>query len=125
MISIGTILKNIDNSGAKTVKCIGGFSGYKQRYAFFGNIVTVSVQKLRAKRKSFVKVKKGQVLQALIVRTKKISAKTSNLSFFDNSAILLNKQQKMLGTRIFGALPKSLRYTKLLRITFLARGLII
>jgi large subunit ribosomal protein L14 len=125
MVQVGTILKSVDNSGAKTVKCIGGFSGYKQRYALFGNIITVSVQKLRVRRRTFVKVKKGQVLQALIIRTKKNLKNSTSLSFFENSVVLLNKQKKLIGTRIFGSLPKNLRYTKFLRITFLARGLII
>lgn len=124
MIQIGTNLKSIDNSGAKTVKCIGGFSGYKQRYASFGSIITVSVQNLRAKRRTLVKVKKGQVLQALIIRTKKVLNHPLNISFFENSVILLNKQKKLIGTRIFGSLPKNLRSTKFLRLSFLARGLI-
>lgn len=125
MIQVGTNLKNIDNSGAKIVTCIGCLSGYKQRYASFGDIITVSVQKLRKRRRTLVKVKKGQVLQALIIRTKKVLTKSSNLFFFENSVILLNKQKKLVGTRIFGCLPKILRYSKYLRVTFLARGLII
>lgn len=114
----------MDNSGAKTVRCIGVFSGYRQRYASFGDVITVSVQSLRAKRRTLVKVKKGQVLQALIIRTKKFLKCSLNLSFFENSVILLNKQKKLIGTRIFGSLPKNLRYTKFLRLSFLARGLI-
>jgi large subunit ribosomal protein L14 len=125
MIQVGTKLKNIDNSGAKTVTCIGCLSGYKQRYASFGEIITVSVQKLRKRRRALAKVKKGQVLQALIVRTKKVLVKSSNLFFFENSVILLNKQKKLVGTRVFGSLPKILRFNKYLRIAFLARGLII
>lgn len=125
MIQVGTHLKNIDNSGAKIVTCIGCLDGYKQRYAMFGDIITVSVQKLRKRRRTLVKVKKGQVLQALIIRTKKALSKASNLFFFENSVVLLSKQKKLVGTRIFGSLPKSLRLSKYLRITFLARGLII
>lgn len=125
MIQVGTSLKSMDNSGARIVKCIGGFSGYKQRYASFGDIITVSVQKLRTRRRTLVKVKKGQVLQALIIRTKKALSKSSNILFFENSVVLLNKQKKLIGTRIFGSLPKSLRFSKFLKITFLARGLII
>lgn len=125
MIQVGTNLKIIDNSGAKIVKCIGSLKGYKQRYAFFGSIITVSVQKLRTKRRTLVKVKKGQILQALIIRTKKSSRLPATFSFFENSVILLNKQKKAIGTRIFGSLPKTLRYTKFLKLTFLARGLIL
>lgn len=125
MIQVGTNLKNIDNSGAKSVTCIGCLAGYKQHYASFGDIITVSVQKLRKKRRTLVKVKKGQVLQALIIRTKKVLSKASNLFFFENSVILLNKQKKLVGTRVFGSLPKILRFSKYLRLTFLARGLVI
>lgn len=126
MIQVGTKLKNIDNSGAILVTCIGCLSGgYKQRYAYFGDIITISVQKLRKKRRNLVKVKKGQVLQALIIRTKKTLTKASNLFFFENSVILLNKQKKLVGTRVFGSIPKILRFSKYLRVTFLARGLIL
>jgi len=120
------VLKNIDNSGAILVTCIGCLSGgYKQRYAYFGDIITVSVQKLRKRRRTLVKVKKGQVLKALLIRTKKKLAKRSNLFFFENSVILLNQQKKLIGTRIFGSIPKILRISKYLRVTFLARGLIL
>jgi large subunit ribosomal protein L14 len=125
MIQIGTNLQTVDNSGAKIVKCIGGFGGYKQRKVSYGAIITVAVQKLRVKRRTLVKVKKGQVLQALVVRTKKVLNSSSSVLFFENSVVLLNKQKKLIGTRIFGSLPKSLRYTKLLKISFLARGLIV
>jgi large subunit ribosomal protein L14 len=125
MIQIGTNLITIDNSGAKLVTCIGCLAGYKQRYASFGEVITVAVQKLRKRRRTLVKVKKGQVLQALIIRTKKNLTKASNLFFFENAAVLLNKQKKLIGTRVFGSLPKSLRFSKYLRLTFLARGLII
>jgi len=124
MVQISTNLKIIDNSGAKTVKCIGALSSCRQHYASFGSIITVSIQKLRSKRRPFLKVKKGQVLQALIIRTKLFFNNTSNISFFENSVVLLNSQKKLIGTRIFGSLPKNLRYTKFLKITFLARGLV-
>jgi large subunit ribosomal protein L14 len=125
MIQSGSYLKVIDNSGAREVKCIGVLKRVKQRYAFTGEIITVSVKKLRTRRKLFSKVKKGEVLKALLVRTKNsISLKCRKLSFFENSVILLNNQKKLIGTRIFGSLPKALRYTKHLRLTFLCAGLI-
>jgi len=123
MIQLGTLLKVIDNSGAKIVKCIGVLPGYKQRYAFFGDIITISVQKLRARRRALVKVKKGQVLPALILSTK-TPLKESNQVLFNNSVVLLNKQYKLVGTKIFSSLPQYLRFTKFLRLTFLARGLL-
>ena len=124
MVQIGTNLKNIDNSGVKLVKCIGALAGPRQRHASFGSIITVSIQKLRPKRRLFLKVKKGQVMQALIIRTKIPSNNSHNFSFFENSVVLLNNQKKLIGTRIFGCLPKNLRYSKFLRLTFLAKGLV-
>jgi len=123
MIQVGTNLRNIDNSGARFVSCIGVLAGYKQRYAAFGEIITVAVEKLRTRRRAYSKVKKGQVLKALVVRLKKsIAYGATNLFFFENSVILLNRQYKLLGTRIFGALSKQLRYTKHMRIAFLSVG---
>ncbi len=122
MIQVGACLRNIDNSGAKLVSCIGVLSNYRQKYASIGDIITVKIFKLRSRRRLSSKVKKGQILKALIVRTKKIH-KENLVSFLENSVILLTKQHKLVGTRIFGSLPNQLRYTKHLRILFLAAGL--
>ena len=125
MIQVGTSLKVIDNSGAREVYCIGVLKGYKQRYATIGDIVTVSIKKLRTRRRAFSKVKKGDVVKASIVRVKKqLKTKFGFMSFFENAAILITSQNKLIGTRIFGALPKSFRYTKHMRLAFLAVGLI-
>ena len=70
MIQQQTILKVADNSGAKTVKCIKILGGYKKKYAKLGDIIIISVQKLRNKAKLTSKVKKGGIYKALIIRTK-------------------------------------------------------
>ena len=126
MIQVGTVLNVIDNSGAKKVCCIKVLSGYRCRYAFVGDLIMVSVKSLRTKRKSTSKTKKGEIYKALVVRTKYNIKKISGekISFFENSVILLSKQNKFIGTRIFGSLPVSFRYTKYLRILSLANGLI-
>ncbi len=125
MIQVGTSLKVIDNSGAREVYCIGVLKGYKQRYATIGEIITVSIKKLRTRRRTFSKVKKGEVVKALIVRVKKqFKTKIGFMSFFENSVILITSQNKLIGTRIFGALPKNFRYTKHMRLAFLSAGLI-
>jgi large subunit ribosomal protein L14 len=125
MIQVGTSLKVIDNSGAREVGCIGVLAGYRQRYAYTGDVVTVSVKKLRTRRRSFSKVKKGDVLKALLVRVKNpLKTKHGALSFFENSVVLINQQGKLIGTRVFGALPKYLRYTKHMRLVSLAAGLV-
>jgi len=125
MIQKGTILKVIDNSGAKNVCCIRIVSNLKYRYAYTGDILLVSIKKLRAKRRFASKVKKGQLIRALVVRTKKKTSYFSgdNLSFFENSVILLKKNNKLVGTRIFGLLPRLLRYSQYMRLLSLCAGI--
>jgi len=126
MIQKGTFLKVVDNSGAKTVCCIQVLKGYRKRYAFVGDIIVVSVKSLRRKRRAFSRVKKGEVLKALVVRTKQniLTHSSDFLEFFENSAILLNSQRKLIGTRVFGSIPLSFRGTKYLKIMSLASGFI-
>lgn len=124
MIQIGTQLKVIDNSGSKTAVCFKIIFGYKKRYAFIGNLIMVSIKKLRNKRRSISKTKKGEVHIGLVVRTKN-SVKYfngDNLNFFENSIVLLNKKNKLIGTKIFGSVPIFLRYTKFLKIASLSSG---
>jgi large subunit ribosomal protein L14 len=84
MIQNGTYLNVIDNSGAKNVCCIKVSPGYRNRYASIGDVITVSVKNLRTKRRATSKVKKGEVLKALVVRTKAPVKDYSNktLTFF-------------------------------------------
>jgi large subunit ribosomal protein L14 len=129
MIQKETLLNVIDNSGAKLASCIHVCGGYRNRYAFSGSIVVVTVKCLRMRRlnkKSLVKVQKSDVLKALVVRTKIKSffSNVDSLCFFENSIVLLNNQYKMLGTRVFGAVPSVLRYGKFARIASLSLGLV-
>ena len=91
-----------------------------------GDIIVVSVKSLRNKRRITSKVKKGEVLKALIVRTKSRIKESSNksINFFENSVILLTNNNRPLGTRIFGVLPKFFRFTKHFKIASLSAGLI-
>ena len=82
MIQQQTILKVADNSGAKTVKCIKVLGGFKRKFAFLGDIIVVSVQQLRNKSKITSKVQQGEVLKALIIRTKKQKKKKTDLLLF-------------------------------------------
>ena len=124
MIQVGTTLNVIDNSGAKKVYCIRIIKGSNKRYAYLGDSILVVVKTLRKKRRALSKVKKGEIHNALIVRTKTKKSYCFSDSFFslENSVILLNKQQKFIGTRIFGALPKIFRYTKYMRALSLSAG---
>jgi large subunit ribosomal protein L14 len=127
MIQNGSYLNVIDNSGAKTIFCIKVLSGYKRRYAGIGDLIVVSIKSLRTKRRSTSKTKKGEIYRALIIRTKVFNNQFSGnkVSFFENSAVLLNKQNKFIGTRVFGSVPKLFRYTKHLKIIFLSSGVIL
>lgn len=126
MIQVGTLLSVVDNSGAKKVRCIKVYPGYRRRYAFVGDLITVSVYSIRKKRKSTSKTKKGEIHKALVVRTKSgLSLITGErLTFSENSVVLLGKQNKFIGTRVLGALPVYFRYTRYLRILSIANGTI-
>lgn len=118
MIQIGTYLNVADNSGGKKIFCIKVLSSSQCRYAAVGDLILVSVKTLRAKRRSFSKVKKGEIYKALVIRTKfpVYSFFGDKTQFTENAAVLLNKQQKIIGTRIFGSVLRSFRFTKFLKI---------
>jgi len=117
MIQQQTILKVADNSGAKYVKCIKVLGGFKRKTAFLGDLIIVSVQQLRNKSKTTSKVLKGDVYKALILRTKqKVKKKDGSFFFFsENVATLLNKQNKILASRLIGPIPKKLKINKFLK----------
>ncbi len=125
MIQVGSYLKVVDNSGVRFVYCIHIPGGYRRRYARLGDTVTVVVNRLRKRRRQFSKLKQGQIVTGLIVRSKinKSYFFNDKISFFENSVILLNKKNQLFGTRIFGLLPKNLRYSRFMKIIVLAKGL--
>ena len=126
MIQIGSFLNVVDNSGAKKVACIRINTSCKKRYAYTGDTIIVSVKSLRIKRRVSSKVKKGEIYNALVVKTKIekkdfFKDKTSSLQ---NSVILLTRQNKLVGTRIFAAVYKRFRYTRYMKIISLSAGTI-
>jgi large subunit ribosomal protein L14 len=118
MIQAQTKLNVADNSGAKLLLCIKTLGGSKRRYASVGDIVVVSVKEAIPNSK----VKKGDVMRAVIVRTaKEISrADGSYIKFDDNSAVLISQQNEPIGTRIFGPVARELRAKKFMKIISLA-----
>jgi large subunit ribosomal protein L14 len=125
MIQTQTLLKVSDNSGGKQVRCIKVLKkGANPKIGKIGDLIVVSVQTIRAKNRLTSKVKKGDVLYAVIVKTKtKLKRMTGvSFSFTLNSVVLLTKQKKPLGTRVFGAVPKELREKKFSKIISLASG---
>jgi large subunit ribosomal protein L14 len=110
MIIMETVLGVADNSGAKRVKCIKVLGGSHHMTAAVGDVIVVSVQETQ---RSSTKIKKGEVHKALIVRSKfGVKRKDgSKITFDSNDVVLLSKQRDMLGTRVFGAVPREIKET--------------
>src|SRR3977135_1225133 len=113
MVQMQTILDIADNSGAKKVMCIKVLGGSKRKYASIGDVIVVSIREAIPN----AKVKKGDVAKAVIVRTKKeISRQDGSYIRFDaNSAVLVDKDNEPIGTRIFGPVARELRRKGLLQ----------
>jgi len=118
MIQMQTILNVADNSGAKKVSCIKVLGGTRRRYASLGDVIVVSVKEAIPNSK----VKKGDVMKAVVVRTKKEIGRRdgSCLRFDENSAVLINEQLEPVGTRIFGPVARELRARRFMKIVSLA-----
>jgi len=118
MIQMQTILNVADNSGAKRVACIKVLGGSKRRYASVGDVIVVSVKEAIPNSK----VKKGDVMKAVVVRTVKEVRRPdgSYLKFDDNSAVLITNQMEPVGTRIFGPVARELRAKQFMKIISLA-----
>ncbi len=118
MIQVETRLDVADNSGAKKVACLKVLGGSRRRYASVGDIIVVSVKEAMP----HSKVKKGDVMNAVVVRTKKEVGRPdgSYIKFDNNSAVLLNKQNEPVGTRIFGPVARELRQKNFMKIVSLA-----
>ena len=118
MIQMTSVLDVADNSGAKRVFCIKVIGGSKRKYAGIGDVIVVSVQEAIPN----AKVKKGDVAKAVIVRTRKELARPdgSYIRFDTNSAVLINKDNEPIGTRIFGPVARELRAKKFMKIISLA-----
>lgn len=118
MIQTQTYLDIADNSGARRVMCIKVLGGSKRRYASVGDIIKVTVKEAIPRGR----VKKGQVLDAVVVRTRKGVRRPdgSVIRFDGNAAVLLNANKQPIGTRIFGPVTRELRNEKFMRIISLA-----
>ncbi len=118
MISVETNLDVADNSGARRVQCIKVLGGSKRKTASVGDIIVVAIQDAIPRGK----VKKGEVVQAVIVRTAFPVRRPdgSAIRFDRNAAVLINKQQEPIGTRIFGPVVRELRAKKFMKIISLA-----
>ena len=118
MIQVQSRLDVADNSGAKGIMCIKVLGGSKRRYAAIGDVIKVAVKEASPKGR----VKKGEVYNALVVRTSKgVRRNDGSLIKFDsNAAVLLNNKLEPIGTRIFGPVTRELRTEKFMKIVSLA-----
>ncbi|DAB40008.1 MAG: 50S ribosomal protein L14 [Sulfurovum sp.] len=118
MIQAFTRLNVADNSGAKEVMCIKVLGGSKRRYASVGDVIIASVKKALPTGK----VKKGKVVKAVVVRTKKeIQRENGSLiRFDDNAAVIIDDKREPIGTRIFGPVSRETRYAGFMKIVSLA-----
>lgn len=118
MIIAETNLDVADNSGARKVQCIKVLGGSKRRFASIGDVIVVSVKEAIPRGR----VKKGEVLQAVVVRTAKDINRPdgTTIRFDSNAAVLINKQGEPIGTRIFGPVTRELRAKNYMKIISLA-----
>jgi len=118
MVQTTTTLDVADNSGAKKIMCIRVLGGTRRKYASLGDVIVVSVKEAIPN----AKVKKGEVAKAVIVRTKKeVSRQDGSYIRFDtNSAVLVDKDNEPVGTRIFGPVARELRAKRFMNIISLA-----
>ena len=118
MIQMQSTLDVADNSGARTVMCIKVLGGSKRKYASLGDVIVVAVQEALPQGK----VKKGDVHRAVVVRTAKDIRRPdgSVIRFDSNAAVLINKNEEPIGTRIFGPVVRELRATGHMKIISLA-----
>ncbi len=118
MIQMQSNLYVADNSGARKIQCIKVLGGSKRRFASIGDIIVVSIKDAIPR----AKVKKGDVYKAVIVRTSKEYGRSdgTTIRFDKNAAVLLDKQEEPIATRIFGPVTRELRTKKFMKIISLA-----
>ena len=118
MIQMQTNLDVADNSGARRVMCIKVLGGSKRKYASVGDIIVVSIKEAIPRGR----VKKGDVMKAVVVRTAKETGRAdgSYIRFDNNSAVLIDNQKEPVGTRIFGPVARELRAKRFMKIISLA-----
>ena len=118
MVQTTTTLDVADNSGAKKIMCIRVLGGTRRKYASLGDVIVVSIKEAIPN----AKVKKGDIAKAVIVRTKKeVSRQDGSYIRFDaNSAVLVDKDNEPIGTRIFGPVARELRAKRFMKIISLA-----
>lgn len=126
MLQESSFLRISDNSGGRKFKTIKILGGFKKRYGKVGEVIVGSVRGLRLNKKKKLKIKEGEVVRGLVVRTKG-KVKRENLTetkFLENAVVLLNKKNQPLGSRVMGPVFRELRKSKYMKVASLSRGFI-
>jgi large subunit ribosomal protein L14 len=126
MIQSQSLLKISDNSGGKIGRCIKIINGFKNRWSSCGDLILISIQKLKNKRKLTTKIQKGEMVKAVILRTKSKYRRRNFtfIKFSENSVGLLNKQFRPIGTRVIGPVLRELRKSKFMKMASLSEGFV-
>jgi len=126
MIQTETLLRVTDNSGAKKVKCIKVLGGFRRKFANLGDLIVVSIRRVKQHKKKKIKVKEGEVTHALVVRTKAKFARqnSTQLQCQENSVVLMTNKNKPFATRVLGPVPRALRHSKFMKVASLSAGFI-
>ena len=124
MIQSQTSLRVSDNSGAKRVKCIKVLGGFKRKFANVGDLIVVSIRKVKQHKRKKIKVKEGEVTHAVIIRVKSKSSRlnSSNVKCQENAVVLISNKTKPVATRVLGPVPRELRHSKFMKVASLSSG---
>ena len=126
MLQESSFLRISDNSGGRKFKTIKILGGFKKRYGKVGEVIVGSIRGLRLNKKKKLKIKEGEVVRGLVIRTKG-KVKRENLTetkFLENAVVLLNKKNQPLGSRVMGPVFRELRKSKYMKVASLSRGFI-
>ena len=126
MIQSETLLRVTDNSGAKRVKCIKVLGGFRRKFANLGDLIVVSIRRVKQHKKKKIKVKEGEVVHALVVRTKSrlVRQNSTQVQCQENSVVLITNKNKLIATRVLGPVPRELRHSKFMKVASLSAGFI-
>jgi large subunit ribosomal protein L14 len=126
MLQVQSLFRVCDNSGAKKVRCIKVLGGFKRKYAKVGDLIVVSVRRVKQHKKKKIKIKEGDVVRAVIVRSKAIT-KRCNYSQFkwkENAVVVIASRTKPFATRVIGPVSREIRLTKFMKLASLSSGLV-
>ena len=126
MIQKFSVVRVIDNSGSKKAKCIHLYKGFRRRYAKIGDMIKVTLLNAKVKKHKKIKLKKGQLIKAVVVQTKygRKDYSGNSHSFKENGIALISERKKFIGTKLYVPVLRSFRSTKYARLTNIGRSIL-